>query len=209
MITASTKPAAVAQISGGMPLLPVQARFFELGLDQPGHYNQAVMLQPRQALTANIVEQALALLVNQHDALRLAFNKVDGSWHAEHRNDVPGGLLWHRQAADAAQLLAIAEEAQGSLDLAQGPLLRAVLCDLAEGGQRLLLVIHHMVVDGVSWRVLLDDLEQACQAGLAGRTPTLAERARRSRPGPNAWWAGPRSLPVRQNWPTGKRPSPG
>ncbi|WP_054886199.1 non-ribosomal peptide synthetase [Pseudomonas sp. NBRC 111130] len=176
VITAAAKPAAVAQVSGGMPLLPVQARFFELGLDQPGHYNQAVMLQPRQALTASIVEQALALLVNQHDALRLAFSKVDGSWHAEHRTGAPGGLLWHRQAADAAQLLAIAEEAQGSLDLAQGPLLRAVLCDLADGGQRLLLVIHHLVVDGVSWRVLLEDLEQACVALLAGRTPALAEK---------------------------------
>ncbi|WP_176509040.1 non-ribosomal peptide synthetase [Pseudomonas urethralis] len=177
LITAAAKPAAVAQVSGGMPLLPVQARFFELALVQPGHYNQAVMLQPRQALTASIVEQALALLVSQHDALRLAFNRVDGSWHAEHRTSVPGGLLWHRQAADTAQLLAIAEEAQGSLDLAQGPLLRAVLCDLAEGGQRLLLVIHHLVVDGVSWRVLLDDLEQACLAQLAGRTPALAEKS--------------------------------
>ncbi|WP_343596219.1 amino acid adenylation domain-containing protein [Pseudomonas sp.] len=173
---AVAKPAAVAQVSGSMPLLPVQARFFELALNQPGHYNQAVMLQPRQALTASIVEQALALLVNQHDALRLAFEKRDGSWRAEHRAGVPGGLLWHRPVADAAQLQAIADAAQVSLDLAQGPLLRAVLFDLAGGGQRLLLVMHHLVVDGVSWRVLLEDLEQACVALLAGRTPALAEK---------------------------------
>lgn len=174
--SAAAKPAAVAQVSGSMPLLPVQARFFEMALDQPGHYNQAVMLQPRQALTANIVEQALTLLVDQHDALRLAFNHLGGSWRAEHGAGTPGGLLWHRQATDAAQLQAIADEAQASLDLAHGPLLRAVLCDLADGGQRLLLVIHHLVVDGVSWRVLLEDLEQACAALLAGRTPVLAEK---------------------------------
>jgi aryl carrier-like protein len=176
LVDAVAKPAAAAQVSGSMPLLPVQARFFEMSMRQPAHYNQAVMLQPRQALPANIVEQALALLIAQHDALRLAFSNVDGSWRAEHRTHVPGGLLWHRQVADAEQLQAIAEQAQGSLDLARGPLLRAVLCDLEEGGQRLLLVIHHLVVDGVSWRVLLEDLEHVCNALLAGRAPSLAEK---------------------------------
>ncbi|WP_409488687.1 amino acid adenylation domain-containing protein [Pseudomonas promysalinigenes] len=176
LVEAVAKPAAAAQVSGRMPLLPVQARFFEMSMRQPAHYNQAVMLQPRQALPANIVEQALALLIAQHDALRLAFSNVDGSWRAEHRTHVADGLLWHRQVADAEQLQAIAEQAQGSLDLARGPLLRAVLCDLEEGGQRLLLVIHHLVVDGVSWRVLLEDLEHLCNALLAGRAPSLAEK---------------------------------
>jgi len=174
--TGKAKPRAVAQVSGEMPLLPVQLRFFEMALAQPGHYNQAVMLQPRQTLSASIVEQALALLVSQHDALRLAFTNANGTWHAEHRASAPVGVLWHRQAADAAQLQAIADEAQCSLDLAQGPLLRAVLCDLAGGEQRLLLVIHHLVVDGVSWRVLLEDLEHACVALLAGRAAALAEK---------------------------------
>lgn len=175
--TAKAKPRVASQVSGAMPLLPVQLRFFDMALAQPGHYNQAVMLQPRQALSASVVEQALGLLLSQHDALRLAFNQQDGHWHAEHREGVPSGLLWHRQVADAAQVQAVADQAQRSLDLAQGPLLRAVLFDLAEGGQRLLLVIHHLVVDGVSWRILLEDLEQACAALQAGRTPVLAEKS--------------------------------
>ncbi|EHF09051.1 hypothetical protein HMPREF1030_05634, partial [Pseudomonas aeruginosa] len=52
------------------------------------------------------------------------------------------------------------EEAQRSLDLEQGPLLRALLVDMADGSQRLLLVIHHLAVDGVSWRILLEDLQR-------------------------------------------------
>ncbi|MGN8262169.1 amino acid adenylation domain-containing protein, partial [Pseudomonas sp. SMSB3] len=172
----AAKPANVAQVMGALPLLPVQARFFEQGLAQPGHYNQAVMLQPRQALSPAVLEQALALLVSQHAALRVSFSQQDGQWRAEHTAAVPSGLLWHRSAATDEQLLASAEQAQCSLDLAHGPLLRAVLFDLAEGGQRLLLVIHHLVVDGVSWRVVLDDLEQACVALLAGQTPPRADQ---------------------------------
>ncbi|WP_426751345.1 condensation domain-containing protein, partial [Pseudomonas aeruginosa] len=42
----------------------------------------------------------------------------------------------------------------------QGPLLRALLVDMADGSQRLLLVIHHLAVDGVSWRILLEDLQR-------------------------------------------------
>ncbi|MGV8422697.1 condensation domain-containing protein, partial [Pseudomonas aeruginosa] len=57
-------------------------------------------------------------------------------------------------------LLALCEEAQRSLDLEQGPLLRALLVDMADGSQRLLLVIHHLAVDGVSWRILLEDLQR-------------------------------------------------
>lgn len=53
---------------------------------------------------------------------------------------------------------------QRSLDLSTGPLLRALLVELPEGEQRLLLVIHHLVVDGVSWRILLEDLQQFYQS---------------------------------------------
>ncbi len=70
----------------------------------------------------------------------------------------------------------LANEAQRSLDLKNGPLLRAVLVNLPQGEQRLLLVIHHLAVDGVSWRVLLEDLQQAYVALAAGQPLTLAPK---------------------------------
>ena len=69
-------------------------------------------------------------------------------------------------------LQALGNDAQRSLDLQQGPLLRAVLAEMADGSQRLLLVMHHLVVDGVSWRVLLEDL-QALYRGLVERDVAL------------------------------------
>ncbi|WP_287815719.1 condensation domain-containing protein, partial [Pseudomonas sp.] len=84
----------------------------------------------------------------------------DGQWQAHYAAiDARPTLLWQHEAASAEQRLALFEQAQRSLDLHQGPLLRAVL---VPGEQpRLLLAIHHLVVDGVSWRVLLEDLQTA------------------------------------------------
>ncbi|MNJ20435.1 Linear gramicidin synthase subunit D [compost metagenome] len=78
--------------------------------------------------------------------------------------------------ADAQALEAEGELAQRSLDLSAGPLLRAVLMNLADGSQRLLLVIHHLAVDGVSWRILLEDLHSAYEQACAGQQPLLPAR---------------------------------
>ncbi|EGH99242.1 pyoverdine sidechain peptide synthetase IV, D-Asp-L-Ser component, partial [Pseudomonas amygdali pv. lachrymans str. M302278] len=82
-------------------------------------------------------------------------------------------VLWTHELDSVERLSELADEAQRSLDLKNGPLLRAVLIDLPQGEQRLLLVIHHVAVDGVSWRVLLEDLQQAYVAIVAGRPLSL------------------------------------
>lgn len=75
--------------------------------------------------------------------------------------------------ADLGELEWLADQAQGSLGLEHGPLLRAVLFELPGGEQRLLLVVHHLVVDGVSWRILLEDLQEAYRQLLAGQVITF------------------------------------
>ncbi|EGH26229.1 pyoverdine sidechain peptide synthetase IV, D-Asp-L-Ser component, partial [Pseudomonas amygdali pv. mori str. 301020] len=79
----------------------------------------------------------------------------DGQWRATFGALNTRDLLWTYELDSAERLPELADEAQRSLDLKNGPLLRAVLIDLPQGEQRLLLVIHHLVVDGVSWRGLL------------------------------------------------------
>ncbi|VVP89727.1 non-ribosomal peptide synthase/polyketide synthase [Pseudomonas fluorescens] len=152
-------------VTGAAPLLPIQQQFFEDQIPERHHWNQSVLLKPRQALDAAKVEQVLRALVVHHDALRLSFAAHDGVWQAKHRagEDPSHNLLWQEDVADAAALEALGNRAQRSLDLQNGPLLRAVLATLADGSQRLQLVIHHLVVDGVSWRILLEDLQNAYQ----------------------------------------------
>ena len=170
------KAVAAEQVSGSMPLLPIQARFFETAIPERQHWNQALLLKPTQALGADHLQGALQALVAQHDALRLRFAQGE-AWQAEFQPAKADDILWVRQLSDLAELPVLAEQAQRSLDLAQGPLLRALLVELPEGQQRLLLVIHHLVVDGVSWRVLLEDLQLAYTALAAGKAVTLAAKS--------------------------------
>ncbi|WP_459206816.1 non-ribosomal peptide synthase/polyketide synthase [Pseudomonas sp. MLB6B] len=157
---------------GSTPLVPIQHWFFEQAIDARQHWNQAVLLAPNRSLSAEPLAAALQALLEHHDALRLRFAAVDGAWQAEFA-EPSTEVLWVREVTDLDALHAVAEQAQASLDLAHGPLLRAVLATLGDGNQRLLLVIHHLVVDGVSWRVLLEDLQRAYQALATGQALAL------------------------------------
>ncbi|WP_434039297.1 non-ribosomal peptide synthase/polyketide synthase [Pseudomonas aeruginosa] len=145
--------------SGEVALAPVQRWFFEQAIPNRQHWNQSLLLQARQPLDGDRLGRALERLQAQHDALRLRFREERGAWHQAYAEQA-GEPLWRRQAGSEEALLALCEEAQRSLDLEQGPLLRALLVDMADRSQRLLLVIHHLVVDGVSWRILLEDLQR-------------------------------------------------
>ncbi|KMQ53140.1 hypothetical protein ACS96_31115 [Pseudomonas aeruginosa] len=172
--------------SGEVALAPVQRWFFEQSIPNRQHWNQSLLLQARQPLDGDRLGRALERLQAQHDALRLRFREERGAWHQAYAEQA-GEPLWRRQAGSEEALLALCEEAQRSLDLEQGPLLRALLVDMADGSQRLLLVIHHLAVDGVSWRILLEDLQLHPRwqpgAGTGGR----ARRAVPGRPGPGPW----------------------
>jgi len=162
-------------VQGHALLLPIQRQFFEDDIPARHHWNQSVLLQPRLALEADKLEQVLRALVTHHDALRLGFTEEPAGWLAQYRSieSLPEQWLWQADLDDVAELEALGNRAQRSLDLHNGPLLRAVLANLADGSQRLLLVIHHLVVDGVSWRILLEDLQSAYQQLLDGQALKL------------------------------------
>ncbi len=148
-------------VTGDVILTPVQQTFFAEAIPARQHWNQSLLLTPRAALEPARLEAALTQLVNHHDALRLRFVQQADGWQQTHAAQVSAAALWQSRAANDTELAALCDEAQRSLDLEHGPLLRAALVSMADGSQRLLLVIHHLVVDGVSWRILLEDLQQA------------------------------------------------
>ena len=167
------KPAAAPVTRGALPLLPIQARFFETGIAQRQHWNQSVMLRPTTPLDATHLRTALAALIEQHEALALNFQASGDVWQAMPQTLRDPELLWVRELASLDALPALAEAAQRSLNLQQGHLVRAVLVNLPNAEQRLLLIIHHLVVDGVSWRILLEDLQHAYTALAAGTSLVL------------------------------------
>ncbi|MHA5866960.1 phosphopantetheine-binding protein, partial [Pseudomonas aeruginosa] len=82
-------------VQGDSALTPIQHWFFDLPLARREHWNQSLLLQPRQALDLGLLRKSLQRLVEQHDALRLAFRQVDGEWLAQHRPLREQELLWH------------------------------------------------------------------------------------------------------------------
>ncbi|MFB6420648.1 MULTISPECIES: non-ribosomal peptide synthetase [Bradyrhizobium] len=165
--------------SGMRRLMPIQARFFAEDIGNRDHWNQAVLLRPQIRVDWETLRRALLAVGEHHDALRLRFRQVDGAWQAEQGPPLtPSELLWLRASVGSAtEITELARAAQESLSLSSGPLLRAVGMDRADGGQRLLLVIHHLVVDGVSWRILLEDLSLAYNQLQCGNSVTLPPKS--------------------------------
>ena len=167
-VAASAAARSVAN-SDAAALLPIQLRFFAETIPSRDHFNQAVLLVPRDRTRWSVLQAALMAVVLHHDALRMRYRRVADTWQAS-LADPPAAsdLLWTRSEVQPADLGAIASSAQASLSLASGTLLRAVGCDLIDGSQRLLIAIHHLAVDGVSWRILLADIVSACEQLEAG-----------------------------------------
>jgi non-ribosomal peptide synthase protein (TIGR01720 family) len=140
-----------------------------------------VLLTPRRPLDRKLLTLALQELMNHHDALRLRFERLESGWQQRNAGpvaEVPLAWISLGDLPAAAQNRALqtrAAQLQASLDLAHGPIWRAAYFDLGpDQPGRLLLVIHHLAVDGVSWRILLDDLNAVYEQvshGLAASLP--------------------------------------
>ncbi|MBD9416216.1 amino acid adenylation domain-containing protein [Pseudomonas sp. PDM16] len=164
-------------VTGELALTPIQAHFFAMGQAQPAHWNQALNLELLRSLDPQLLEQALQALVAHHDGLRLRFSEEQGYWRQHYAEvDVEQPLLWLREAGSDAEAEQLYQQAQQSLDLANGPLLRALYLKQSGQPERLLLAVHHLVVDGVSWRILLEDILAAYRQLEAGQTPRLQSK---------------------------------
>jgi len=170
------------RVMGAVPLTPIQRWFFEQPWQAPHHWNQSVLLQVRQPLNLAWLEQAVQQLLEHHDLLRSRFWQTEQGWQqaiAEVEPRVSVATFdWTALPTDQqiAALSGRATEIQAGLNLTQGPLLRVALFNVSLDGQptqRLLIVIHHLVVDGVSWRILLEDLQTAYQQLSQGQTVQL------------------------------------
>ncbi|WDD36886.1 amino acid adenylation domain-containing protein (plasmid) [Nostoc sp. UHCC 0926] len=165
-------------VTGVASLTPIQQRFFAQNRPEAHHYNQSVLLQIPNHLQSELIEIALKKLLEHHDALRLKFTSLA----AEHKqinqgldDRIPFAVVDLSSTPRREQpqaLEKIASEYQASLNLSTGPIMQVVMFNLGnESDARLLIIIHHLAVDGVSWRILLSDLQKIYQQ-LITQNPT-------------------------------------
>ncbi|MEI5101939.1 amino acid adenylation domain-containing protein [Streptomyces sp. PmtG] len=170
-------------VTGEVPLTPIQHWFLDAGPSRPEVFDQCLVVETDPDVDAAALRRALAALWAHHDVLRARFVQGgDGSWrqHCPGPDETAPDLLevhdlsgLDADAAEAAEARATAE-AHAAFRLATGPLLNARLFTGAR--PRLLLTVHHLVVDGVSWRILLEDLDTAYEQARTGAPVRLPER---------------------------------
>jgi non-ribosomal peptide synthase protein (TIGR01720 family) len=167
-------------VVGTAPLTPIQHWFFQTHQVNPHHFNQSVLVELIDELDERALREALGALLKHHDALRMGFERIDGQWR-QHNAPVESVEVLQRcnlsdvdPGAQLAAMEQIADDLHASFDLRCPPLFKAALFDLGTDQRPyLFMVAHHLVVDGVSWRILLDDLDMAYQQAARGKTIDL------------------------------------
>ncbi|KLU56719.1 hypothetical protein EL84_10640 [Paenibacillus sp. VT-400] len=150
------------EITGETALTPIQHWFFESSFADPHHFNQSVMLYRKERFDEEMVRQVLQKLAEHHDALRMVFRKTEQGFSARNRAIQEDEMFTldvfdFKDAENPTQTVgAKATDIQAGIDLENGPLMKAGLFQCADG-DHLLLGVHHAVVDGVSWRILMED----------------------------------------------------
>ncbi|HYP63207.1 MAG TPA: AMP-binding protein, partial [Acidocella sp.] len=172
---------------GALPLTPIMHWLIERGGPIEG-FNQAMLLQVPVGLQEHDLAGALQAVLDHHDALRLRLiTPAEGSGFS--LEVAPCGAIAAQACLRRVDIAGLGEEArrwrieaeaqaaQRRLAPSYGVMLQALWFDAgAQAAGRLLLMIHHLAVDGVSWRILLPDLAAAWQAAMRGQAPVLAAR---------------------------------
>ena len=169
-------------VVGSVPLTPIQHWFFDQNLSDGNHFNQSVFFKLHEPVDARCLRSAVKQVLSHHDALRIRFERDAPTWQqhgigAEAAVDRRIFLHFDFTRVQPSMWKSAIErtscDLQASLNLFEGPLLRVALYELGDRSSRLLIVIHHLVVNAVSLRILLEDLHLAYQQLQRGRSVQL------------------------------------
>ncbi|MDE1453327.1 amino acid adenylation domain-containing protein [Bacillus paralicheniformis] len=184
-LTPTVSIADQGPVEGNASLTPVQQRFFAYPGAFEHHYNQAVMLTSEKRLDETALRRAVSALIKHHDALRMMFKKDDNGRILQYnrgisQTDEDGFSFKTIDLADETQIAerieAEEKRIQRAIRLDEGLLCHIGLFRLRDA-DHLLIAIHHLIVDGVSWRILLEDLQTAYQQALADRKIKLPQKS--------------------------------
>jgi non-ribosomal peptide synthase protein (TIGR01720 family) len=166
--------------TGHSTLTPIQHWFFGQNLPDLDQWNQALFVDVHVELDESVIDRALCALTTHHDALRSTFAQERATWTQEVPPSAtrPAFQVCHLEDVDLHEqdqrMRRTITEAQHAIDVTRGPLVSAVLFRLgALRDDRLLVAVHHLVVDGVSLRVLLEDLDSSCRQLAADATDVV------------------------------------
>jgi amino acid adenylation domain-containing protein/non-ribosomal peptide synthase protein (TIGR01720 family)/FkbM family methyltransferase len=156
-------------VTGAIPLGPIQAAFLQDSNIDKHHFNQSVLLQSKEPLDVTGLKQVFDKIVTHHDALRMVFRQTETGWVQENKG------LEQTYSFEVVDVFSedYCQQVQSSINLETGPLFKVVLF----GTDRLLMVAHHLIIDGVSWRILFEDISTLYQQYLSGEALSLPQKS--------------------------------
>lgn len=159
--------------AGDVPFSAAQAHALRLG--QWNWWNRAAMLDVHRPITLDRLRRVTSALVARHDALRLRFRRDDGRF-AQHYGDVESSFTV--ESVTSSGDVELLNRQHHGLSLENGPVLRLLLLETG-ARQRLFVTVNHLVMDGVTLAILVDELDHLCQLDEQGEPLRLARRSAR------------------------------
>lgn len=167
-------------VTGVIPLTPVQTEFFNSGEIGRHHFNQSLMIYSAKGFDELAMKAIFSKIQEHHDALRLTFKQENGTIYQINRGlEFPLSFqVFDLQGeADAVKMLEEkSDDIQKSINLETGPLMKLGLFHM-DDGDRLLIVFHHLVMDAVSWRIILEDINELYRQYKKGKKLELPNKS--------------------------------
>ncbi|MDQ0858860.1 amino acid adenylation domain-containing protein [Bacillus sp. V2I10] len=151
---------------GSIQSLPSASWFFSQNLDNIHHYTQSVLLKVKDDINMQMLEFALQILVCHHDSFRLNYmiqteKLYYNEKHLDHKFELKFFDLSCYSVQDQIDHIAkIGEMLKSSFNIENDILLKACIFDLGNQGKRFLMAAHHLAVDGISWRIIFEDMNR-------------------------------------------------
>ncbi|MAT41341.1 MAG: hypothetical protein CL609_03295 [Anaerolineaceae bacterium] len=163
----SHNPPQLKEDSGQLYFTPIQHWFFEQDFTNPHHWNQSILFVTEKSLQMYHLRAAAAVVINQHDVFRMRYYPGKSGWRSEilDKVEVPCDVFDFSNLPPLQQEDALKKQIeiqQQSLNITTGPLIRLVYFNVGKDRPgRLLIIVHHLAIDTVSWHILLPDLQKA------------------------------------------------
>ncbi len=170
-------------IGGVKQWSPIESWFFENNFKNPHHFNQSVLLEFKEKIDRELMTKCFNLLVKHHDGLRLNADLENKTLFYNNRHlgsdvkieafDIPAGPGDNL----AGKIREIGEKIKSSFDIQGSLLIKPAIIEFDPAPHYLLITAHHLVIDGVSWRILLEDLYHLYRGFVKGEQVTLPDKS--------------------------------
>ncbi len=175
------KKEAISQdeVIGKVLLTPIQKWFFEKDRGYKHYWNQTNLFSIDKETDLVLLENCFRNIIEHHDALRMGY-KLDGEEVTQFNRGI-ADVKFKLEVIDLSEydydtqkqkIKELGQKIQDGFDLEKDLPIKAFIFELGDNGRRLLIPVHHLVIDGVSWRILLEDLERLYRSGMEDILPS-------------------------------------